>query len=316
MDLTFTVGDYDRVRPLRTGEVSPEGIDLTVEHRHPGQTFVDVSAEAPFDVTEMSLSTYTLWTSRGTCPHVGIPAFPSRFFRHGNVFVNAAAGVDEPADLRGAKVGIYTEYQMTMATTVRGMLQHEYDVHPSEVTWYTAREEKMEIELPADVEKHVVGDDEDLHEMLADGALDALVTPRIPEAFGEGVDRLFPDFKAVERDYFARTGIFPIMHTVIIHGDVYAESPWVAEALFEALTEAKALTIERLYDPAVLRVTLPWAVDHVEEAREALGEDYWPYGFAANRAALEALTRYSHEQQLSERRVEPTELFVDELLGT
>lgn len=318
LELTLTIGNYDRVRPLETGEVTPDGVDLTTDHDRPGDIFqrvAGVGSDETFEATEMSLSTYTLWRSRGDCPFVGIPVFPSRYFRHGMIYVNSDAGIDEPADLRGRDVGIYTEYQMTMATTARGMLQDEYGVRPEEVTWYTARPEKIPID-PPDVDINVVDEGEDLHEMLERGDLDALLSTRIPDALGTRVERLFPDFKRVEREYYDRTNVFPIMHMVVVHEDVYRDSPSVARSLYDALVEAKDLTMERLYDGGIHTVTLPWTLDHVEEAKRVFGDDYWPYGFEANREELDALTRFSYEQGLSERRVDPSELFAEEVRST
>ena len=316
LDLTMAIGDYDRVRPLRTGEITPEGIDLTLVERPPGELFKQVVEYEQFECTEMSLSTYTLWTAMGDCPYVGIPVFPSRFFRHSAVYVNADAGIEDPADLRGKRVGVLPEYQITAATFVRGMLQDVYDVSPEEMVWYAGRAEKLSVDLTPDLEKHVVDPDEDLEEMLETGDLDALVSTLIPDALGDGVERLFPDFKARERAYYDDTDIFPIMHTVLVRRDVYESKPWVVNSLYEAMEDAKDLAIRRLYNTDALHVSLPWLIDHVEETRAALGDDFWPYGFAPNRPVLEALTRYSHEQGLSPRKVDPEELFVDELLTT
>lgn len=312
----MAIGDYDRVRPLRTGEITAEGIDLTLVERPPGELFKQVVEYEQFECTEMSLSTYTLWTALGDCPYVGIPVFPSRFFRHSAIYVNADAGIDEPADLRGKKVGVLPEYQITAATMARGMLQDVYGVSPEELVWYASREEKIPVDLTPDLEKHVVDPDEDLEEMLETGDLDALVSTLIPDALGDGVERLFPDFKAREKEYYGEEDIFPIMHTLLVRRDVYESTPWVVNSLYEAMEAAKDLAIRRLYNTDALHVSLPWLIDHVEEARAALGEDFWPYGFEPNRPVLEALTRYSHEQGLSPRKVDPEELFVDELLTT
>jgi len=316
-DLTLTIGRYDRILPLETGEVTVDGVDLTIDHDRPGRLFqrvTGVDADERFELTEMSLSTLVLWTARGDCPYVGIPVFPSRYFRHGMIFVNDDAGIEEPEDLRGATVGIFTEYQMTMATTIRGILQDDYDVRPEEVTWVTAREEKIPLDLPEGVDVTVA--DDDLHDMLDRGDLDALFTYKPPAVLGDGVSRLFPDFKAVEKDYYERRDVFPIMHTVVLHEDLYAEAPAVATALYDAMVRAKDLVLERLYNPGTHAVSLPWLLEYVEETRETFGEDFWPYGIEANRAELEALTRFSSEQGLSDRRVDPEEPFVPELRDT
>lgn len=316
LELTMAIGDYDRVRPLRTGEITAEGIDLTLVERPPGELFKQVVEYEQFELTEMSLSTYTLWTAMGDCPYVGIPVFPSRFFRHSAIYVNADAGIEEPADLRGKKVGVLPEYQITAATMVRGMLQDVYDVSPEDLIWYASREEKLPVELTPGLEKHVVDPDDDVEEMLETGELDALVSTLIPDALGDGVERLFPDFKEREQEYYEQEELFPIMHTVLVRRDVYESRPWVVNSVYEAMEEAKDLAVRRLYNTDALHVTLPWLIDHIEETRAALGDDFWPYGFVPNRGVLEALTRYSYEQGLSPRKVDPEELFADELLAT
>ena len=316
LDLTFAIGDYDRVRPLRTGDVDPEGLDLTLVDRPPGELFKQVAEHQQFELTEMSLSTFTLWTSMGDCPYIGIPVFPSRFFRHSALYVNDDAGIDEPDDLKGKTVGVLPEYQITAATFARGMLQHQYGVHPEDVTWMAGREEKIPVELTEGLEKRVAGPDRDLEAMLETGEIDALLSTLIPESLGDGVSRLFPDFKEREKEYYAETGIFPIMHTVVVRKDVYEAHPWVVNQVYEAMEEAKNLEMRRLYNTDALHATLPWLIDHVEESREAFGEDYWQYGFEPNEHVVEALTQYSYEQGLSRRKVDPEELFVDELLHT
>lgn len=316
LDLTFAIGDYDRVRPLRTGEVNPEGLDLTLVNRPPGELFKQVAEHQQFELTEMSLSTFTLWTSMGDCPYIGIPVFPSRFFRHSAIYVNDDAGIEEPTDLAGKKVGVLPEYQITAATFARGMLQHQYGLDLEDVTWYAGREEKIPVGLTEGLEKRVADPEQDLEAMLERGELDALISTLLPEALGDGVSRLFPDFKAREKAYYEETGIFPIMHTVVVRKDIYEEYPWVTHQVYEAMEEAKELAVRRLYNTDALHATLPWLIDHVEEARESFGQNYWQYGFEPNRNVIEALTQYSHEQGLSERKVEPEELFVDELLDS
>ncbi len=316
LELSMAIGDYDRVRPLQTGEVTPNGIDLTSVNRPPGELFKQVVRDQQFDITEMSLSTYTLWVSKTDVPYVGIPVFPSRLFRHSAIYVNTESGIDEPSDLYGKCIGVLPEYQITAATMARGMLEEEYGVSPENMTWYAAREEKMPTDLPADVDKHVINPNRDLESMLESGEIDALLSTLIPNSLGNGVERLFSDFKRVEKEYYNETGVFPIMHTIVVHEDIYERHPWVVNSLYDAMERAKELAIRRLYNTDALHATIPWLVDHVEEARAALGEDFWPYGFEPNYHTIDTLTRYSYEQGLSDRRVEPEELFVDELLDT
>lgn len=316
IDLDFAIGDYDRVRALRTGAVTVPGVDLTVVDVPPGELFKQIAEFEQFPLTEMSLSTYTLWRARGDCPYVGIPAFPSRFFRHSAIYVNDDAGIDAPEDLIGRRVGVMPEYQITAATWVRGLLQHEYGVHPEDVTWYAAREEKIPVKLTDGLEKHVVDPTADLEAMLESGELDALVSTLIPDALGSGISRLFSDFKQAEIEYYEQTGVFPIMHTVLLHETVHERHPWVANAVYNALVEAKERAVDRLYNTDALAVTLPFLIDHIEEARAVFGDDYWPYGFQPNYATVDTLTDYSAEQGLATRKVEPEELYVDALHHT
>jgi 4,5-dihydroxyphthalate decarboxylase len=184
------------------------------------------------------------------------------------------------------------------------------------MTWYAAREEKMPIQLNGEVDRRVVDPEQDLESMLITGEIDVLVSTLIPDALGDNVERLFDDFKGAERDYYTETGVFPIMLTVIVHQDIYEAHPWVVNSLYDAMERAKEPAIDRLYNTDALHVTLPWLINHIEETRDVLGEDFWSYGFELNRHTLETLTRYSYEQGLSNRKVDPKELFVDELLDT
>src|SRR6202007_2146482 len=121
--------------------------------------------------------------------------------------------------------------------------------------------------------------------------------------------RLFPNFKAVEQEYYRRTQIFPIMHTVAVREDGHGENPWVAASLDKAFAQARAIAVDGLYDTDALRVALPWLIDHVEEAWRVFGKDFWAYGLEPNRPTWAAIGRYVHEQSLSPRVVSGDELF-------
>jgi len=260
--------------------------------------------------------------ARDDPPFIAIPVFPSRMFRHGCIFVSAKSGIREPRDLVGKRVGV-PEYQMTAPVWIRGILADDHGVKPESVEYFAGgeeqpgREEKLKLNLPPQFRVRPLGPQQTLSRMIADGEIDALYTARAPSTFASRpneVLRLFPDYVEAERDYYRRTRIFPIMHTVVIRRDVYRANPWIAQSLFKAFAEAKRRTHHDLLGVHALKSMLPWLPAHVEEARRELGDDWWPYGFAPNRHVLETFLRYHHEQGLSPRRLAPEALFAPETL--
>jgi len=315
--LVFAGGDYDRTRALADGTIRPEGIDLIYVPLVPEEIFWRMLQYQDFDVSELSMSAYITLTARGECPFVAIPAFLSRTFRHGCIFINADAGIREPADLKGKRIGV-PDYHMTAALWIRGMLQHEYGVAAADVEWLQGgmqepgRKERVELHLPPSIRLQEIGPDQTLDAMLVAGEIDAVIGARMPLSFVRGdprVKRLFPDYKAAERAYFEKTGFFPIMHAVAFKRALYEEHPWAAQNLMKALEASKRLALELAYDFNALRYTLPWLIPDLEETMRIMGADPWPYGIDANRAALEAMCQYAQEQGLTERRVAVEELF-------
>jgi 4,5-dihydroxyphthalate decarboxylase len=268
----------------------------------------------------MSLSTYAAALGRGAPPFVALPVFTSRMFRHGGIFVNADAGIEKPSDLRGKRVG-NAELQLTANVWIRGILADEHDVPADSVAYLTGGQES-----PGRVEKGAVRTaldvtaipaDRTLAGMLHTGEIDAFYGPRIPSSFyrGDGrVRRLFDDPVAAERDYFGRTGIFPIMHVIVIRREVYEAHRWTAQSLVKAFTRARDLAYEALLDASALRFMSPWLIQHAEADRALLGDDLWSYGLDANRVVLETFLRYHHSQGLSPRPLAPEELFAPEAL--
>jgi 4,5-dihydroxyphthalate decarboxylase len=317
--LTLACGDYDRMLALRTGAVKPEGVDLNVLTLAPEEMFYRMARFREFDVSEFSLSTYTILRGRGE-PLVAIPAFPSFMFRHGSVFVRDDAGIREPRDLAGKRVGV-PKYHMTAAVWVRGILEDEYGVAPKDCLWFEGGEgtqvKEVDVTLPSEVRRQAVPGDRTLGDLLAAGELDAFVGARRPATFGAGrVRRLFPDFRQVERSYFERTGIFPIMHVVVLREELARQHPWLPASLYEAFGEAKRLAYQRLQFTAALPVALPWLVAEVEETRALMGDDPFPYGVARNRRTLETLAGYTFRQGLAPRRLSVEEMFCPSLLAT
>ena len=319
--LTLACWSYDRTRALFDGRVRPEGIDLTCLDLPVEETFFRMLRHQEFDAAEMSLSSYVVSLGAADPPFVAIPVFPSRFFRHSCIYVNAAAGVSSPGDLAGRTIGT-PEYQMTAAVWIRGMLADEYGVPVDSPTYLTGgleepgRVEKVALDLPARIRVRPIEPGRTLSALLASGGIDALYTARTPSTFHSsgGVRRLFPQFIDVERDYFRRTRIFPIMHTVVIRRALYERHRWVAGTLFKAFAAAQRLAYDDLGQTAALKVMLPWLPAHLADARREMGDDFWPYGLAPNTATLDTFLRYAHDQGLSPRRLRPADLFAPETL--
>jgi len=320
MRLTLACWDYDRTRALIDGSVAVDGIDLVYLNQPVEETFFRMMRFREFDCSEMSLSSYCASLHSDNPPFIAIPVFPSRYFRHSCIFISAKSAIREPADLKGKRIGV-PEYQMTAPVWIRGILSDDYGVKVTDAQHFSGgeeepgRDEKLKLSLPPQFSVTPIGPGQTLSQMLADGEIDALHTARTPSTFysrPDDVKRLFPDFVAVEKDYFRRTGLFPIMHVVAIRRSVYEANRWIAQSLFKAFSQAQALTYDNLAVTSAMTTMLPWQVAAVEEARAELGDDWWPYGFAKNRAVLDTFLRYHHEQGLSARRLQPEELFAPE----
>ncbi len=312
----------DRTRALETGEVSPAGIDLNyVVPASVGDLFRAVAARTEYEVAEFSLSTLMVMIGRGDNRLVGLPIFPSRAFRHKQIYINVNSGIKHPSDLAGRLVGV-SDYQMTAALWVRAHLQHDYGVSPDKIRWRTGgffiplHVPRMPLDVPG-IELEKIPDHTTLQEMLLDGRLDAVVATEPPTAFVAGdprVARLFPDVRRVEREYFQRTGFFPIMHAVVMRRDVYEAHRWIAMPLLNAFNEAKHRGYERLAYQGAYGIGLPWLSLETEELKSLFGGDAFPYGFRSNLAQLEAMTTYAHEQGLTKHKVDPRDLFAPEAL--
>jgi len=320
LQLSLACWDYDRTRALADGSVRAEGIDLIYNSLFVEETFFRMLRNREFDIAEMSMSSYCVSLMRDDPPFIAIPVFPSRFFRHSCIFVSTESGIREPKDLAGRTIGV-PEYQMTAPVWIRGILQDEYGVDPAACEYRTGgeeepgRDEKLALDLPPKFRVKPIGPQQTLARMIADGELDAMHTARAPSTFAtrpEAVKRLFENFVEVEKAYYRKTRIFPIMHTVVIRRELHRAHPWIAQALCKAFAEAKRRARADLDAANALVTMLPWQIAHLEEARRELGEDWWPYGLEANRAVLDTFLRYHEEQGLSKRRLTPDELFAPE----
>ena len=322
LNLTYAGAAYlDRTRALLDGTVRPDGLRLQFTPMRPDLLFRRLVRATEFDVAEMSTSTYLHLLAHGDDRWLALPVFLSRNFRHGYLFVPGTSDVTHPAQLKGRRAGIL-EYQMTAALWQRALLQHDYGVLPTDLHWFEGNlrapgpHDPNPVPPPPGITVEHLRDDQYLEGMLAHGEIDVLFTATRPAPFRDGsgrVRRLFPDFVAVEQDYYRRTGLFPIMHLLVVRRALYQEHPWIARRLLDAFSEAQRLDWERLQDTGTLAVMLPWLPAMLEQTIAVMGEQPWPYGYAANRAVLDAMCQYSYEQGLAPRRLQPEELFPPEV---
>ena len=318
LPLSLAVCDYDRTRALFDGRAPIEGCDVTAVALEPEESFHRAFKFQEFDVSEISMSSYLLTTARNEAHYLAIPAFVSRLFRHSSIYIRTDRGIARPQDLKGRTLGL-PEYQMTANVWVRGILEDEYGIKPSDIKWRRGgleepgRDERARIKLPADVDYQAVPENRTLSEMLAAGDLDGLISARAPSCFLRGaanVGRLFPDYPKVEQDYFHKTKIFPIMHAIGIRRSLVEKHPWLAVSVYKAFIKAKQLCMHELGQIGHLATSLPWSVAEYDRVRQVMGEDFWSYGVDKNRHVLETLARYSFAQGLSVRQVGLDEMFV------
>lgn len=320
--LTVAVGDYEHVRDVADGSVRVQGADLTVLHMPPEETFYRFIHHQEWDVSELSLAKAVAFASQDDPRFVLLPVFPSRVFRHSSIYVRRSAGLERPEQLAGLRVGV-PEWAQTAAVYTRGMLAHEHGVGLADVQWFQAgvnqagRKEKTALKLPPGVHCTPVAD-ASLSEMLLDGRLDAVMSARAPDAFVQRPDlvtRLFADSRAAEAAYYARTGVFPIMHVLAMRRTVYERHRWLARNLMTAFEQAKNQSLARALDVTASHFVLPWVADLARDAQALLGQDFWPYGLEPNRVTLEAFCRYALEQGVAHRPLQPEDLFVPEVLS-
>ena len=314
LKLSIAVGDYDRNRPLMDGAVQIDGVDPVFMALPPEEIFFRAFRHQDFDICECSLSSFSVKTAAGECPYVGVPAFVSRMFRHTSMYVRTDR-VKKPQDLKGRKVGV-PEYQLTALVWARAILEDEFGVKPSDIHWirggieHAGRPEKISIKLPKGVRLDNAPEGTTISELLAAGEIDGFMAPRPPTTMGRpNVGWLFRDPVAAAKDYFKRTGIFPIMHLIGVRRELADQHPWLPAAVLKAFEQSKALSLAHRADPSATKVTLPFVEERMQEARELMGEDFWAYGLEPNRKALETFLRHHHAQGLSSRLLKPEELF-------
>jgi 4,5-dihydroxyphthalate decarboxylase len=307
---------YDRVQAVFDGRVPIEGCELNCIPLVAEECFHRAFNGAEFDITEISGSSYMMTLSRGETPYLAIPAFVSKYFRHSAIYIRSDRGIRTPQDLAGKRVGM-PEYQMTACLWARGILEDEYGVRPRDIRWFTGgqeepgRRERARLSVDPSVSITPIAADKTLAAMLDSGELDAVISARLPSCYrvNPKVVRLFENFRDVEAAYFRKTGIFPIMHMIGIRKTLLDENPWLAVSAYKAFVAAKEIAIQEMRQAGVHMVTLPWVYQEVLAAEALMAKDYWSYGVGANRAALEAMTRYSYTQGLAQRKLAPEELF-------
>ena len=323
LNLSVATAPYDRVQALMNGSVVPEGINLNFLPMEVEEIFWRQMKHAEFDVSELSFSSYTLLKSKGDERFIAIPVFPSRFFRHSCIYVNNKKGIKKPEDLKGKIVGL-PEWQLTAMVWQRGLLTEEYGVHLQDISWRRGgletpgRVEKVSVRLPEGVHLESIGANQTLSNMLDTGEINAILSNRIPSCFINGspnVARLFPNFREVEEDYFKRTGIFPIMHIIVIRRELYEANRWIAMSLYKAFCRAKDAVTSRFDIASALYMTLPFMIDEVERTRLTMGHDFWSYGIEPNRKTLETFFRIHHEQGLSDNLMTIEDVFAPETIG-
>ena len=317
LSITVASWDYDRVRAISDGRVRVEGCDVNYLTMPVEECFERAFFHAEFEVAEIGFSPYLIALSRGEAPYLAVPAFLSRTFRHSAIYVRNDRGIERPEDLRGKRIGV-PEYQMSAAMWVRGFLQDDFGIAAPEIEWVQAglenagRRDKFPLNLPKGFPLTTGGPGETLSGMLAEGRLDAVISARPPSCFIVGhpnVRRLFPDYRSAERDYFVRTGLFPIMHAVGIRRDVAQKHPWLPASVYKAFAQAKRMADADLEETTALKVGLPWVAAELHATREVMGRDFWPYGVEANRKTLSTMARYSYEQGLMVRLLPVEEMF-------
>ena len=309
--------NYDRTQALIDGRVIVEGVDLNYISMQMPESFHRMFRHAEFDVSEMSFAWYLGSFVPPRRHMVAIPVFPSRMFRHSAIYVHGRSGIKDPSDLVGKRIGV-PEYQQTAGVWIRGMLADDYGVAVDAVSYHQGgltapgRRESM-VRQPEGVDLSPIGPDDTLSELLERGEIDAIYTAHAPVGFGERaarIERLFPDYRREEQAYYQRTGIFPIMHTVVIRADVLDAHPWLARSLMKGFEEAKAIALRDVFEPAAAKCTLPWLMAEAEETERVFGtRDFWPYGLERNRHVIETFVRYAHEQGLIPDRLAVEELF-------
>jgi 4,5-dihydroxyphthalate decarboxylase len=328
--LKLTVGcyEYDRTRALFDGTVKFDDVDASFESALiVSNLFERMIRERAFDVAELGMTYYLRTLDFDDPPFMALPVFPNRCFRHSAIYVNTASGIKKPEDLADKTIGEFAVYGHDAGVWPKGILSDEYGVTPDQCRWIVGGLDwpMKPIDFiphlhPANVEVTSAPEGSDLGRMLEAGEIDALISADVPKCVldhSPRVTRLFPNYEVVERGYYQRTGIFPIMHTVVMRRDLLAQHPDLARTIYRGFCDAKDVAMDRYRKGLIFNnigMMLPWFSHLIEEDRRVLGNDWWPYGIEANRKAVDVFLRYHFEQGLSKRRLTCEDIFVPELL--
>lgn len=316
--LTLAIGDYDHTRDLASGHVPVQGATLNVLTLPPEEAFFRFTHFREWEVSEMSMGKYVSLRSQDDDGLAAIPVFPSRVFRHSMIYVRDGGGLERPEQLKGKRIGV-PEWAQTAVIYARGYLSHQAGVPLDSAEWVQAgvneagRVEKVKLKLPPGVRLRPEPT-RSLNDMLLAGDLDAVLSARPPRSLGSGIQRLFPDYQTAEEAYYKQTGVFPIMHVIVLRSDVLGRHPWLAMNLYKAFEEAKRRSIERLSDITASHAPFAWLAPSAERMKALFGEDFWPYGLDRNRKTLQAFVDFAFEQGVCHRQLALEELFPRQVL--
>ncbi|QPC92637.1 ABC transporter substrate-binding protein [Mesorhizobium sp. INR15] len=322
--LNVAVWRYDRTQALYDGRISVGAREAEMVDRPLEEIFSKAFTSAEYEVSELSLSNFLRMRVDGECAYQGIPVFPSRSFRHGAFYVRKDNLINDPRDLVGRKIGV-REYSMTAALAARGGLRDQFGVEADQVHWLVGdvnEKERDTIPLPVlykDISIAVAAGGALLDDLLLAGEIDAILAYKpIKSSIGPTARtrRLFENSEAVEKDYFAKTQVFPIMHLVGVRTEDARADPTLVRDVYQAFAEAQRLASADLAYEQALKIGLPWLRQELERTKAIMGQDYWPGGFAANRHVLETMINWSFQDGLISRKIEPEELFFSEMLTT
>ena len=326
LNLTLSVGGWEMLTPVTRGDVKPDGITLE-NIPHEGVFYTQLKFKR-FDVSEMSFSSYLMARAQGW-PYRALPVFMNRQFAWTTLLVHRAAGINEPMDLKGKRVGT-GDYQQTAALWIRGVLQHEFGVKPEDMIWYMERAPRFShggavgFTPPPGLTFHYA--ERPFQEMLLNRELDAAHYQWEGQQVIRSAEDLFhhPDFKLLFDNrqaegirYFKKHGLFPPHHLIVVRESILEEYPWVATSLFNAFNKAKKDWLGHIYMRAGSNnrslSALVSGMDQLEEQREIFGDDPFPYGLKANAKAIEMVQTFSVEQGLTKRKQPLEELFAEEI---
>ena len=318
LSLSLAVGNYDRTRALVDGRVQIDGVQPAIMMLSPEEMFFRAFRHADFDITELSLASYAVSLANGANKYVALPIFLSRAFRHSSIYVTHASGVQTPEQMRGKRIGI-AEYQLTANVWARALLEDDYGVSPSEITWVRGgmdspvRPEKLNLDLPKDVKVEAAEAGQTLNQLMKDGKIDGFIGPRAPKSFFEEsslIRRLFDEPVDTGLNYFKRTNIFPIMHVLGVKRELLEKHPFLSQALMKAFQSAKDIAEDELADTSATKVTMPFVEDQLERIKKTMGVNFWTYGLdRANRNVIESFLDHHHRQGLSKRLLAVDEMF-------